>query len=42
MLGAEMNLHLGRETQQTAGNHRIGMSPKTVDTDNERIVMDIS
>jgi putative transposase len=41
MLGAEMDLHLGEDGEQAAGNHRNGTSPKTVDTGSERIVLDI-
>lgn len=41
MLGAEMEVHLGEEAEREAGNHRNGTSPKTVDTGNERIVLDI-
>jgi len=41
MLNAEMDVHLGDEAEQTAGNHRNGSSPKTVDTGSERVVLDI-
>jgi hypothetical protein len=41
MLGAEMDVHLADETEQAAGNHRNGTSPKTVDTGSERVVLDI-
>lgn len=41
MLGAEMDVHLADETEQSAGNHRNGTTPKTVDTGSERIVLDI-
>jgi transposase-like protein len=30
MLAAEMDVHLGDDEQQSAGNHRNGFSPKTV------------
>ena len=41
MLGAEMDVHLSRDAEQAAGNHRNGTSPKTVDTGSERVVLDI-
>jgi putative transposase len=41
MLNAEMDVHLGDEAEQAAGNHRNGTSPKTVDTGSERVVLDI-
>jgi putative transposase len=41
MLGAEMDVHLADEAEQSAGNHRNGTTPKTVDTGSERIVLDI-
>jgi putative transposase len=41
MLNAEMDVHLGDEAEQTAGNHRNGTSQKTVDTGSERVVLDI-
>ena len=41
MLNAEMDVHLGDEAERTAGNHRNGTSPKTVDTGSERVVLDI-
>ena len=41
MLNAEMDVHLGSEQEQAAGNHRNGTSPKTVDTGTERVVLDI-
>ena len=41
MLGAEMDVHLSAEAERTAGNHRNGTSPKTVDTGSERVVLDI-
>jgi len=41
MLGAEMDVHLSEEAERTAGNHRNGTSPKTVDTGAERLVLDI-
>ena len=41
MLNAEMDVHLGDEAEQAAGNHRNGTSPKTVDTGSERVILDI-
>lgn len=41
MLNAELDVHLGDEAEQAAGNHRNGTSPKTVDTGSERVVLDI-
>ena len=41
MLNAEMDVHLASEGEQAAGNHRNGTSPKTVLTDQERLVLDI-
>ena len=41
MLCAEMDVHLSSDAEQTAGNHRNGSSPKTVDTGSERVVLDI-
>jgi len=41
MLNAEMDVHLGAENEQEAGNHRNGTSAKTVDTGSERVVLDI-
>ena len=41
MLGAEMDVHLGKACERQAGNHRNGTSRKTVDTVSERIVLDI-
>jgi putative transposase len=41
MLNAELDVHLADEAEQSAGNHRNGTSPKTVDTGSERIVLDI-
>ncbi|UCC99652.1 MAG: IS256 family transposase [Phycisphaerales bacterium] len=41
MLGAEMDVHLADEAEQSTGNHRNGTTPKTVDTGSERIVLDI-
>ncbi len=41
MLGAEMDVHLADEAERASGNHRNGMSPKTVDTGSERVVLDI-
>lgn len=41
MLNAEMDVHLSADDERTAGNHRNGSSPKTVDTGTERVVLDI-
>jgi putative transposase len=41
MLGAEMDIHLSSDAERSAGNHRNGTSPKTVDTGTERVVLDI-
>jgi putative transposase len=41
MLGAEMDVHLAADPERSAGNHRNGTSPKTVDTGNERVVLEI-
>ena len=41
MLGAEMDVHLGSEEEQSAGNHRNGTSPKRVDTGSEEFALDI-
>jgi len=41
MLNAEMDAHLADEAQDRAGNHRNGSSPKTVTTDDGRVVLDI-
>jgi putative transposase len=41
MLNAELDVHLGDEAEQAAGNHRNGTSPKTVDTGSERVILDI-
>ncbi len=41
MLGAEMDVHLADASEREAGNHRNGTSRKTVDTGNERVVLDI-
>ena len=41
MLNTEMDVHLDAEDEQRSGNHRNGTSPKTVDTGNERILLDI-
>jgi putative transposase len=41
MLNAELDVHLGDEAEQAAGNHRNGTSAKTVDTGSERVVLDI-
>ena len=41
MLNTEMDVHLSAETEQAAGNHRNGSSSKSVDTDSDRIVLDI-
>lgn len=41
MLGAEMDVHLGGDEEQSSGNHWNVTSPKTVDTGSERIVLDI-
>ena len=37
ILNAEMEVHLGQEAEQTAGNHRNGASSKTVLTDTGRL-----
>jgi putative transposase len=36
MLNAELDVHLSDEAEQTAGNHRNGTSPKTVDSGSPR------
>ena len=36
-----MEVHLSGPREREAGNHRNGTSRKTVDTDSERIVLDI-
>jgi len=41
MLNTELDVHLGDEAEQAAGNHRNGTSPKTVDTGSERVVLNI-
>jgi putative transposase len=41
MLNAEMDVHLGADSERAACNHRNGSSPKTVDTGTERVVLDI-
>ena len=41
MLDAELDVHLDDEGERSAGNHRNGTSPKTVDTGSERVVLDI-
>lgn len=41
MLGAEMEVHLADSVERESGNHRNGMSPKTVDTGSERMVLDV-
>ena len=41
ILNAEMDVHLGQEAEQTAGNHRNGMSPKTVLTDTGKLELAI-
>lgn len=41
MLGAEMDVHLSSDAEQTAGNHRNGTSPKTVEAGAERVVLNI-
>jgi putative transposase len=41
MLGAEMDVHLSADPERSAGNHRNGTSPKTVDTGTERVVLEI-
>ena len=41
MLNAELDVHLGDEAEQAAGNHRNGTSAKTVATGSERVVLDI-
>lgn len=41
MLNAEMDVHLDAETEQQAGNHRNGSSPKTVISDNGELVLSI-
>src|SRR5258707_21540 len=37
MLNAEMDQHLGRESEQAAGNHRNGSSSKAVLTDTGKL-----
>lgn len=41
MLNAEMDVHLSKEDQESAGNHRNGSSPKTVMTGDGRVILDI-
>lgn len=41
MLNAEMDAHLSADEQEAAGNHRNGTSPKTVITDDGRVILDI-
>ncbi len=41
MLNAEMDQHLGRESEQTAGNHRNGSSAETVLTDTGKLELSI-
>ena len=41
ILNAEMDHHLGQETEQASGNHRNGMSPKTVLTDTGKLDLSI-
>ena len=41
MLDAELDVHLDDDAERSAGNHRNGTSPKTVDTGSERVVLDI-
>ena len=41
ILNAEMDVHLGQEVEQSAGNHRNGISPKTVLTDTGRLELAI-
>ena len=41
MLGAKMDVDLADASEREAGNHRNGTSRKTVDTGNERVVLDI-
>jgi transposase-like protein len=41
MLNAEMDVHLGSEVEQRAGNHRNGSSPKTVLSEDGEVVLSI-
>lgn len=41
MLNAEMDVHLGSEDEQAAGNHRNGISQKTVISDDGELVLSI-
>ena len=41
MLNAEMDVHLGGETEQDGGNHRNGSSRKTVLSDDGELVLSI-
>ena len=41
MLGAELEVHLSDPEELEAGNHRNGISRKTVDTGSKRILLDI-
>jgi putative transposase len=41
ILNTEMDVHLGQEAEQAAGNHRNGMSPKTVLTDSGKLELAI-
>jgi putative transposase len=41
ILNAEMDVHLGQEAEQSAGNHRNGASPKTVLTDSGKLELAI-
>ena len=41
ILNAEMDVHLGQETERSTGNHRNGASPKTVLTDTGKLELAI-
>jgi len=41
ILNTEMDVHLDREVEQAAGNHRNGVSPKTVLTDSGKLELAI-
>lgn len=41
MLNAEMDVHLGQESEQSAGNHRNGSSAKTVLTEDGKLELSI-
>lgn len=41
MLNAEMDVHLGQETEQASGNHRNGSSAKTVLTEDGKLELSI-